>query len=141
MILVLNQGFTFSLSNKALIEYIERKSIDVFVYDQKTREKWSQKPHYKIPLSEYDYTTSVVLIEDYGNKIEKLYSIIHPTKFFNQYHIYRNDPILVDIVKKMRNDASTPNSDLQLIEVEDTGQWEIISTEDGEILRHKYKLI
>lgn len=50
---------------------------------------------------------------------------------FYPWEIERDDPVLVDIVRKLGVKASAPFAELKIVEIPDGVQWEICEEEDG----------
>lgn len=128
MKIVINKCFGgFGLSLKAQKRYLELKGLPCYFYKQ-------TKYNFKDGINEYciyndsdndmfAYTFTKYL----GDKvdIEKL-----PDEEYKKYNFYygdieRNDPILIQVVKELKDEASGDCSRLRIIEIPDDVEWEI----------------
>ena len=57
----------------------------------------------------------------------------------SEYHIPRNDPVLVAVVEKLGERANGKHADLKIVEIPDDVQWEIEEYDGSEWVAEKHR--
>jgi hypothetical protein len=60
-------------------------------------------------------------------------------KYFSQYGIPRNDPILIEVVEELGEKANSQFSKLEIIEVPDYVEWELEEYDGNEWIAEKHR--
>ena len=129
---VINRCFGgFGLSHKAVMRYAELKGIKLYAwldkpYEGKSLDDKSAIIHYTtIPKSEYLRMDSVKS-SDY---------------YFNPHHdIPRDDPILIQVVKELGEEANNSCSSLKVVEIPDDVDWDIYEYDGVEWIAEKHRI-
>jgi len=114
MRIVINNCFGgFNLSNKAFELYLKKKNI-----------RWVEKNdygcYYTIPVIEYERISKECYKRDgdYRNVNGKGYII-------SSRDIERNDPILIEVIEELGDEANGRCAELKIVEIPDGVNWEI----------------
>ncbi len=106
------------LSDKAFELYLEKKNIKYY--------KVMEEPHsryYRIPKEEY-------------NKLKRTEK---NKNYLSQYDINRADPILIEIIEELGEDADSNWSNLKIVEIPDDVEWEIEEYDGVERVAEKHR--
>jgi hypothetical protein len=116
----------YGFSEKAVMRYAELSGINLYSRKNNT---FGYTEYYKIPVEEFD-------------KIEKenptAYSVLDSLMFFES-SVERNDPILIQVVEELGDEANCYHSKLKVVEIPDHIQWNILVYDGIEIVVEKYR--
>ncbi len=142
MEIVINKCFGgFGLSLKAQKRYLELKGLPCYFYKQ-------TKYNFKDDINEYciynnsDEDMFVYTFTKYlGDKldIEKLPSEEYKKYIFYCENIERTDPILIQVVKELKDEANGDGARLMIIEIPDGIKYEIDDYDGQESIREVHK--
>lgn len=140
MKLVINRCFGgFGLSAKALYEYVKRKYGSAYIYldDRKNYN------HYFLSDTGYndiDSHSILVSTKDFGKDIDSRIINNNPDCFISRYRdCDRDDPILVEVVEELGEEASGTFANLSVVEIPDDIDWEIDDYDGVETIHEKHR--
>lgn len=126
----------YGLSNKALKRYAELKGFKICFYEQtkykyrdgKDEYKRIDNPHKKVFISHS-------FKKDFGKIIDKL----DDNDFFSDYHIKRDDEVLIQVVKELGDKANGSHSKLSIVKIPSHIEWEISDYDGMEKVEEKHR--
>lgn len=114
----------FGLSTKAEIEYNKRKGVELFIYEKRFYNRLDCYVRLDSP-DDIKRPLSVDLSQkDLGPTTSN--ASLNPYLYYEGYYeSVRTDPVLVDVVERLGEEASGPFADLKIEEVSDRVRFEI----------------
>lgn len=136
----------FGLSPKAQYEFLKRKYGTVYAYKMKDWTGVRVSIDEFLNKKEFDFSGSVMLSHyDLGNEFdERDYKddTEHPDLLFSSYNNdieFRSDPILVEVVEEMMDDANGYCARLSVVEIPDDADVEIEEYDGNETVVEKHR--
>lgn len=126
----------FGLSRRARIRYLEKTGVTPFFYENVEL----KDVYYKVTEKEY-------LNKKYGGRCQILTKDLGKRtmpkemskKYFWDWEIERNDPILIEVIEEMKEEANGYYSELKIIEIPDNIEWEISEYDGIESVKEKHR--
>ena len=130
--IVINSCFGgFGLSDEAFEMYLEKKGIKYYKYQDGGL---FSSTYYAVPKEKYDKFREIWRKED-GN-----YKRINAKHWYlSDNDIKRDDPVLVEVVKKLKNKAGGRCAELKIVTIPDGTDWEIDEYDGLETVEEKHK--
>lgn len=130
MQIVINKCFGgFCLSNEAFEMYLELKGIKYYKYPGLLG-----SDYYRVPKEKYEKLSEMWHKED-GN-----YKRINAKNWFlSDRDIKRNDPLLIKVVKELKNRANGRCAELKIVRIPNNIEWEIDEYDGLETIDEKHK--
>lgn len=122
----------FSLSDEAFELYLKKKGVKYYKYPDKL--EFLGNHYYAMPKEEYDELEKKSLKEkgDYSDVNGKGY-------YLNDRDIERDDKILVEVVKELKEKANGRCAKLKVVNVPDGVDWEIDEYDGWEQVEEKHR--
>lgn len=131
MKIVINTSFGgFGLSDDAFELYLKKKKQEFYAY----KDRFGHTDYYVVPKEKYD------LFKDKWHKEDGDYRRINEKNWFLSYYdIERDDPILIEVIEEMGENANGRCADLRIVEIPDGIEWEIDEYDGKETIDEKHR--
>ena len=125
----------FGVSKAAYIRYAQLKGIDLHQYERVN--DYGEKLKYKkVSLNkELDSLESNFTIEDLGESPKKITD--KQSLYLDEDH--RTDPVLIQVVEELGEDANGSFSDLEVVDIPDDMKWYISDYDGIETLHEEHR--
>ena len=118
----------FGISYKAVMRYAELKGIKVYAFYEPHIGNKIGMVKYNPKLAERHHCIHYCKSKEYNSK-----------KYFGIYDIKRDDPILVQVVKELKEEANGECAKLEIVEIPDNIEWEIEEYDGQELVSEKHR--
>jgi len=136
----------FGLSHKAVMRYAELKGIKLYpFFDEITKKVYGERATLDNPTVMISY--ALVPEEEYRKiQEEEEKNPISPSRYeksnslyFSKRDIERTDPILIQVIKELKDKANTRYSKLGIIKIPNDVEWEIEEYDGIEWVAEKHR--
>lgn len=139
--IILNKDYGgFGVSPEGYRRYAEKKGLDLFFYEFKSERDENGRLHavYK-KISPLWGLLTFAFTEDFGDEIRGDAEIEEAFKaHLSLSEDHRDDPVLVEVVEELGDQANTPYSNLKVVEIpDDVAEDYVIDNYDGCETLHK----
>jgi hypothetical protein len=118
----------FGLSEEAIERYIDLKGLCLYKDFDST---WKTNSYYTVPVEEY---------KRIANNDKKIGNYSKSNALtWSHYSIQRTDPLLVQVVEEMGENADSRYSSLKVVEIPDDVEWQIEEYDGSEWVAEKHR--
>lgn len=118
----------FGLSDEAIERYIDLRGLSLYKDYNST---WKTNSYYTVPVAEFEEAHKQdKKTGDYAKSNAMCWS---------HYDIERNDPLLIQVVEEMGDNASNRFSALKVVEIPDDVEWQIDEYDGLEWVAEKHR--
>ncbi len=147
MEIVINKCYGgFGLSHKAVMKYAELKGLTLYPWiddiskraygDKATLDNPSFGIHYTlVPKEEYDK----IIQEEYKESVSIERFKKSNSLYFSERGIARDDPLLIQIVKSLGEEANGKHAELKIVSIPDNIDWKISEYDGMETIEEKHR--
>ena len=118
----------FGLSDEAIERYIDLRGLALFKDFNST---WKTNSYYTVPVADYKKAYEQDVKEGGYYKSNDLY--------WSERNIERNDPLLVQVVEEMGDNADGQFSSLKVVDIPDDVEWQIEDYDGAEWVAEKHR--
>jgi hypothetical protein len=146
-IVINNQHGGFGLSHEAILRYLDLKGKPVWVRSDPAW-KWS-KQYSLVPFEEridnkdeYELRTSPLGPKDWHEwslEQRQAWNEKYREQTFHDSDLERNDPVLVQVVEELGEDANGAHAELKIVEIPDDVEWQIDEYDGVEWVAEKHR--
>lgn len=132
----------FGLSAAAILRYAEIAGFKVFGYTDDHSTSYEKRMFNRVPMpikDEDDYFLIYWLKDDLGERIDN-HSLNHGCEWFHDRDIQRHDPILIQVVEEMGENADGEHAELRIVEIPDGVEYEISDYDGIEHIAEKHRV-
>ena len=131
----------FGLSEKAVVRYNELKGRDLWIIHDE-RFNW---PTYSFvpPEQRVDYNGDIFITPKewytWSPEEKRNWNKSYREQTFSDYDLERNDPILIQVIEEMGEEANSRRSELKIVEIPDDVEWQIDEYDGLEWVAEKHR--
>ena len=125
----------FGLSDEAIVRYHEIKGVPMWVEYDKKYSSMGIAPYWLVPESERVADQTDDFYRKMSLEERQAYNQKWSEQTFSIYDLKRDDPVLVQVVEEMGQDASGRFAELKVVDIPDDVQWEINEYDGMEMVR------